>query len=311
MRRRGTVLLAGALALALFAAPAIDAKKKKKKKLGPVVTVSQTISVPPDAILTATATCPAGTELVGGGFASAPYHHSSGSNFVVDSHRVALRGWAVRAANIASVNGTLTSEAYCRKGAKSLVEATTTTTLPAAPGNPTQGDAVATCPAGQKAAAGGFSSTPAIMPSATYRGTLPFSSYRDSTATWRVSALNTAPAPRNFTSHVYCSPALRAERASADVNVSGASAPASVDSPVCPKVKVKAKKKGKKPKRKPTSALAGGFLVSPPVIGPGPANSRGVFVSESRRVNGVWHVGGISIGSQAGASTVRSAGYCG
>src|SRR5262249_61257818 len=71
----GRTRLALALALLLIAAAlpaAATARKAGGKPAGSVVTRSSTIQLPPHQVLTATATCPAATKAVGGGFSGSP-----------------------------------------------------------------------------------------------------------------------------------------------------------------------------------------------------------------------------------------------
>ena len=303
MSRRGTRILVAGLALALFAAPGADAKKKKRKKPpGPVVVVTKTIAVAPQSEGIATATCPKGTGITGGGFVSSPLAQS-GSSFVADNHRFG-NGWLVRAINAsgAASTGSLTVEAYCRKRAPALTESTAVISLP--PGGLgifPNGAASATCPAG-KAAAGGFTSTAASVGGG-YNGPYVFSSSRDGAAAWRVAAGNTVNQPRTVTVHVYCSVKSLREVFSPTVPTGAPNTQVSADTPICPKVKTKKKKK------KPGTPVAGGFFQQSLTVTLNPATSGGAFISESRRVGNVWHSQGVSVGNVPGS--LRSSANCG
>lgn len=299
-RRIGIFLLAALVVLCLPTAAV--AKKKHKSKLGPVVTVSQTQAVPiRGARAGATATCPAKTVLVGGGFASSPFFASGGSNFVTESHASGANGWTASASDANGANvGSITAEAYCRKGAKPLTQVSATSTL-AGYGSTgyLSGSQSATCPSGS-AVAGGFASDANIEGTA-FHGPLPTSSFPSSSSAWRVDAFNTSPDPANFTAYAYCSKAARIP-VSASASFSGAGTRTSVDAPQCPQAK---KKKGKK--KKPRRAvLAGGFQV-PLDLNTDPAT--GAFVAESHLVNGLWHVGGVSV--DTGSASITAYGLCG
>jgi hypothetical protein len=305
MSRQGARILIAALALTLLAAPAAEAKRKKSKKPpGPVVTASSTVSVPNTTAGVATATCPAGTRLTGGGFAASPLT-TTGSNFVADSHRSG-NGWTVRTINAAGGPiGSVTAEAYCRKRAPALTESTATLSLPAGGfGVFPTGASSASCASG-KAAAGGYTSTAAPTGGAAYSGPLVFSSSREGAAGWRVAAGNSANNPRSVTIHVYCAAKSLPQVFSPTVPTGVSGTPIAADTPVCPKAK--SKKKGKKKKKR--SAVSGGFFQSSVAVTLSPNTSGGAFVSESRRVGGIWHTAGISVGNQPGS--LRSSANCG
>lgn len=304
-----TVAIA-ALALALALPGGAAAKKKGKKKPGPVVTVTQTAGNPVGTKVTVPASCPSGTELVGGGYAATPFT-TGGSNFVFESRRTGTGTWTVSALNASALAGSLVAEAYCRRGAPTLSEAAASTTLPAAVITFPEGQASASCPSGQNAVAGGFSA--AVDTGLGYTGAFVFASTRSAAGTWAVSAMNTdSDDPRAFSSFAYCAIAQSPSVASAIVDVTGAGTPVAATTPACPKVKGK-KRKGskKKPKKKATSALAGGFITPKPDVGLGPGSSHGVFNFESRRSGTTWRASGNSLGTEPGASRLQATAYCG
>ena len=97
--RVAVTLACVALAFALGASPSAAKKKgKKKPPFGPVVTVSAQGNVADTAGSSsiATATCPPGTSVVGGGFSVAAPTSSDG--LLVDrSMRASPQSWTVRA----------------------------------------------------------------------------------------------------------------------------------------------------------------------------------------------------------------------
>ena len=311
MAKTWTLLLVAALAVGLLAADA-DAKKRKKRKplARTVVTQTQTASVPSRSEGTVSATCPPGTTLLGGGFASSPYTAFSGSNFVVDSHRTGTSTWTIRSVNNSTAAGTLTVDAYCRRVDLALTEVASSATLPAGGfGFFPSGFTEATCPAGQYAVAGGFTSSAAISGTA-FAGPYPFSSYRTAREKWRVDALNTTSSARTYTALAYCSPLERAELA-ALTSVAGTNAPVAIDTQVCPRTpspkrKGKARRKRKRKRAAQLSVLSGGFA-TPAGLGGTPI--RAIFVSQARTVNGVWHTAGVSVGD--GPATLYGYAYCG
>jgi hypothetical protein len=300
-RRTGVFALAALIALCLPAAAV--AKKKHKAKLGPVITVSQTQPVAVGSEATAAATCPSKTVLVGGGYASTPFFPTGGSNFVTESRATGYNGWRASAADSNASNaGSITAEAYCRKGAKRLTELvagpTVLTPSASSSGPYTSGSQTATCPAGN-AVAGGFVGS-AFITGMAFHGTLVYSSFPSSSTSWRVDGLNTTTGASGLTAYVYCSKTARSV-VSASTSFSGSGTTVSVDAPRCPQVK---KKKGKKTPRR--AILAGGFqenlnLNTPP--------GSGAFIAESRLVSGLWHVGGISV--VPGPGSVTAYGLCG
>jgi hypothetical protein len=300
-----------ALGSVVLSLPAdVGAKKKRKRhkvRAAPVVTQTQTVAVPRGTEGTVTASCPAGTGLLGGGFASSPFSASGGSNFVLDSRMSGPSSWTVRSVNSNPAAGSLTVDAYCRKGAPPLTEVAATTTLPAAsPGNLPPGSAIAACPSGQPAVAGGFSST-AAPGGGGFLGPYPHSSFRLGIGTgWRAEALNNTGSAMSFTAFAYCAPIDRAETF-ANTSASGQNLPVAIDAPSCPTIPAKRRIKGKghkklktkKTKPRQTSVLSGGFATSPPTINFTASTSGGIFVSQARVLSGVWHAAGISIGGRS------------
>jgi hypothetical protein len=204
------VLLACAALLAFgLAAGTADAKKKKKKKVAPVAVIAASGSVAPDAAQSVTATCPAKKTLVGGGFASGPLEGPVGPDFgtfVTESRRVGASSWQVSATNLDfDTPGTVSAYAYCRKGAAPLTEALVTISnecacLPVV-------TAVATCPDGGRAVAGGFNAPFDLVDG----GGWAQASHRFGAFAWRFDALDLSANGAVVTSYVYCAPKARTE----------------------------------------------------------------------------------------------------
>src|SRR6185436_14112934 len=111
----------------------------------------------------------------------------------------------VRTANTNPATGSLTAEVYCRKGAATLSEVSTSTMARAStgPGDYPVDTAFATCPRGTPAA-GGFSAVVDIPMPGAFGGPLTFSSYRGPANSWGVAGINTATTPRALTAYAYC-----------------------------------------------------------------------------------------------------------
>lgn len=299
-------------AVMLLASPAVvPAKKKGKKKPGPVVTATATVAAAASQNPTATATCPAGTTVVGGGYAATPFT-TGGSNFVFESRRAGNRAWTVRSHNASAVAGSLTAEAYCRRNAPGLTEASGASILPAGGLSFPEGAASATCPKGRSAFAGGFVASIDEL-SAGFGGPYVFASTRSAARVWSISAINTDGDPRSLTALAYCAKGSAPAVISQVVDVTGVGTPAAAVTPACPKVKVKnkSKTKKKKAKRRRTSPVAGGFVTPAPDVGLGPATSHGVFTLESRLSGAAWRASGNSIGTEPGASRIQATAVCG
>lgn len=207
MRRIALLLSAVALGC-LMLAPAADAKKKKKK-IAPVVAIAASSQVAPEQTGTATATCRGKKTLVGGGFGSGPLEGPAGPDFgtlVTESRRDGANSWKVTALNFDDDStGTVSAYAYCRKRAKPLSEAMVTISnecacLPVV-------TAVATCPSGGRAVAGGFS----IPFDLNDGGAWAQGSYRFGAFGWRVDAVDVSMNGGLVSSYTYCAPRARTE----------------------------------------------------------------------------------------------------
>jgi hypothetical protein len=251
--KRGTALI-GCLCLAftLAAAPAQAKKKKPKPSLGPVSTVTavgSTVGV--GSVSTATATCPGGTQAVGGGW-TAPFA-GTGAAAVFESYRSAPGAWTVSGV-IGVGTANVTAYGYCRKVKGSITDSTATSSIAAGTGN--QGTASAVCPGAGRLIGGGFQSTRVN----TSVGA-PQDLYSPSPGVWALRAANSSTmGPLTITAHAYCLAKLKPPKL---LNATTTSAPlptggtSSVNTGACPKPKKKKKKKGKK--KKPQRLSAGGF----------------------------------------------------
>jgi hypothetical protein len=181
--RAGLGLAALAVAMLAFAGSA-DAKKHKKKKVAPIVTATATVSTGAQyAPVSATATCPAGTNAVGGGFSTPPLPPSPNNAFAsFGSHKVGSTQWTANGVGLGTGSPIpVTVYAYCRKGAPVTTPVVTTISLPVFAGAATVANA--SCPVGQVLMSGGFSVTTDASNIA-----LPLSSNRTDPGTWQVTA---------------------------------------------------------------------------------------------------------------------------
>jgi hypothetical protein len=297
--RRPLALLA---CLTLVLAPAAAEAKKKKGKvpLGPVLTATAAGNTVTGVgqLSTAAATCPAGTQAIGGGF-SAPFTQSAGIA-VVDSFRSGPQTWTVSGISQIAGSGTATAFAYCRRTAKPFADVTGTGVVPS--GLSMTGSALATCPAGTQLVGGGFQSTRGPNPSAY---AYPVTNIATGPSTWSLVALNNTTGAQTITAHAYCISGIRAP-AIVSTTVSPTTAffsSASATSPACPKPK-KAKK-GKR-KKKPRKLLSAGGFSSPLLLETGPIPR----YTDSRIGVGGWLATAVNITGPNAPLSVTSQGVC-
>jgi len=283
-RLRPTPRLAIAISAVALLTMALQPALAPAKK-GNVKTVTASVPVPLLAEGSVTATCPKNKPLVGGGFAGT-FAEPAGV-IPIGSQREGKRGWKATGVNGGLAGATVTAEAYCRKEAPKLKEVSSTVTVE---GSGPEATATATCPGKKKAAAGGFLGTfPGGDDSIP---TLPVSSVRSGKNAWSASAQipdGDVDAPLN--AFVYCSKKKRKETATTQ-SLTGEATVADVRSPDCSK----------------GTALAGGFINSPPASGSGGIDSLIVPLS-SQRDGDAFVTRAVQVGEGTGQTTTVS--YCG
>lgn len=162
---------------------------------------SKVETIQPGVIGTATASCPAGTEAVSGGFESPKGGPDAHTLFAYASKRVGDRKWSVSVVpNQITDPLKLKAFAYCDERRLGLVSRSTTGTV--APGDKLS--LTVDCPNRAKAFSGGYDST--IDTSGGVMTGFAFTSRRDSDSAWKVSAFGNAggATPSTETAIVYC-----------------------------------------------------------------------------------------------------------
>ncbi len=150
-KRAGLVLLPVVLLITMALAPNAIAAKK-------VITKSKTVGlVGTNVVRSAVAKCPRTMLAVGGGFSSTPQLFAAPPNLpnFFESQRAGERGWRVTAGQTATNgSGKITAFVYCRKQNAPIKEISASEPLSTLARS--QNTALATCPKGTKAIAGGF-----------------------------------------------------------------------------------------------------------------------------------------------------------
>ena len=183
---------------------ATAAKKKKKRRLTVTeVSASSQSAASSGSQADATATCPTGTQALGGGFSSSPTPQLSGSVafpiFWTD-RRTGPTTWQAALSSSGNVARTVTSFAYCATGLK-IAETSGSATLPGS--GPAASSAAAVtplCPGGKALLGGGFSNTPATATSAIAL----LSGSSAVNGSWRLDALNDSTIDGTIASFGYC-----------------------------------------------------------------------------------------------------------
>ena len=311
MKRRG--LIAGkVLALVAVAMLALvgsaDAKKKKKHKVPPVVTATATATgTVGGQIFSATATCPAGTKALGGGFSAPPLTPSSDDLAVaVASHKVGANQWQATAQFIGGPGPpvTLTTYAYCRKGAPVTTPVTVSTPIPdfvegvsgATPAN-------ASCPAGTVQLSGGFAMD-VVLGSSTSPIAIPLSSNRTDPLTWQATAI-AGETGHTITSQADCAKNPKAKKGKKRKKKKKLRTPTEVTGDVTsPDFSESVSATALCPTK--TFAVNGGFSHS----GFSVSNPYFFLITESQAVGTTWRVTGFLIEGDNGQQQLRSYGYC-
>ncbi len=183
-----------------------SAAKKKKRKILRISEVSAAGSPAPvsGSESTAVASCPAGTQAIGGGFSSSPEPNlGSTASFPVfsGSYRSSPTTWLSAFVNSGSTAHTVTSFAYCAAGLK-LSETSAAFTVPASSMVELSSKTLATpsCPKGRALLGGGFNSTRPASPG-------PFPIWTKSGpagSTWEVGMSNLSEVEDSLTSQGIC-----------------------------------------------------------------------------------------------------------
>jgi hypothetical protein len=175
------------------------------------------------------AMCPKGTRAISGGWAMSDAEETR--LLVITSRRVGIRGWSVAAIQATSDSflTDLLPTAYCDSRARRSRPVSAAGSVPSGE----TGSVDATCPAGRKAVAGGFT-----VPTTSdfSRGGFPIASRRAGQRTWRVTVYAPTPQGATVTAYAYCarrSGKLRSRYASKSTRDPGRHA--AVRSGKCPK----------------------------------------------------------------------------
>ena len=293
MRRAIAVLCCASLALVPSTALA---KKHKKTALGPVFGVSATGNVGSGgSSSTATAMCPPGVRVIGGGFFTPP-RSTDGEALVYESYRSSRQGWTSSAVPVGGNPITVVSYGYCRRTNKKIADVIAGGSVP--PGG--VGSAAARCPAGTRLVAGGFQSSVAGSGGG---AATPATSMATSRSTWTLVSVSGGTETSSITVHAYCM-----HRVTAPVFVASQRhltlpifVSLTVQSPRCPVAK-KPKRKGK---RKPMRQLsAGGFSNAPTPSAPL------VRIFNSARTPPGWTVAAQNTSGPDAETTLTSQGIC-
>ena len=158
--------------------------------------VSKSVTLPGFGVATATATCPKGTVVVGGGYNSAAtVKHIE---LVGRLERLASNQWLVTMINIMPGATTVTSIAYCSPGTAATQVSATRTLAPHKGGT-----TVVTCPKRTALVFGGVLGNTAQV-GARFTAVAPFSWIARSTTQWVVTGYNAGNAAGNLSALAYC-----------------------------------------------------------------------------------------------------------
>ncbi len=156
-----------------------------------VDSVSETIELDPDTDASLTATCPAGTKAVSGGFVA------EGDDdtvvFVRASHKQGKRSWIVIAISFGTDPGTLRAQVNCHDGKKLKTRSQTETAS-----GIEEVDAVAKCKRSQRVVSGGFETENFVFKG----GPFVHASRKQGRRRWLVTILDVVS--ETFTSYAYC-----------------------------------------------------------------------------------------------------------
>jgi hypothetical protein len=207
-------VLAALLALGVMA-PVAEAKRKKPKS--PAVTRTATVPLLPGNQQSATARCPKGRHVSGGGFSVSPTYSANGTDAFADdtgtrsiqlqSQSAGNRRWTAGAAAFTSpsVAGTFSAIARCERNdlGRLAVTLSGSSTIPVSQG----ATATLNCPAGTHVLTGGFAgSPPGNLADPGGQRLVIAESRRVSNSTWEIRAINPfgAPSVATLSTNVVC-----------------------------------------------------------------------------------------------------------
>ena len=163
--------------------------------VNPVITATKTVKVREGQSGAATATCPAGTVVVGGGFNTRAFPHFED---VKGMERRTARTWRVTILNITGGGTSITAIAYCGHGAVPVMRAHA---IRIASGG--GGTVRARCPAGTQLLFGGeVSAAPGVAVKLAH--VFPFRFSAESKTSWAVAAGNGGGTAGTLTALAYC-----------------------------------------------------------------------------------------------------------
>lgn len=281
--RAAIVGLVAALALA---PPAFAAKKKGGGGLKISTATAEAMASGAFQPVTATATCPKGTQVVGGGYTTGVPQMATRWINVHESQRAGATAWRVSGVEVFGGANTLTAYAYCQAKAPRIKARSATVAMPGVANS--SGVVQANCPKGMKAIAGGFA-TAAATPT---EMSLVSRSIAAGGSRWVVDAtqLSGSSTPA-LTAQVYCAATGKVRTRFGQAAVVGPlGSQYTANTPVC---------------AKGTAAPAGGFATSTPIGGLGNA----ALVFEVRRAGRFWSATAAP-SSDTSSITLVSAAYC-
>lgn len=228
------------------------------------------------AVVTETAVCPAKTRAVGGGWLA--------GGIVFESRMVGVNAWRVSAQNRTDHASGLVTYAYCRKGAPKTIAVSQTSIAGAAGAG---SSAIAKCPRGRKAVAGGFTATLPIESGLVEN--VVTDSLRLGADRWRTQVLTGKAGA--MTGFAYCAKRNKAPpaRTGSAPTVTGDLTPTTAVSPSCGN----------------QTAMMGGFSQ----VGATGFSVAFPAYTVSKRNGKTWHVSATDVGG--GPLTVSATAYCG
>ena len=262
MKRAAILAVASAAAFALYAAPAPAAKKGAAKLRTAAATASASGAFD---VATATALCPKGTKVLGGGYTTTIPAVGSHWLNVHESQRSGGRGWRVSGAEYFVGSDTLTAYAYCAPLNVKIKARSAQVAVPTTAGSGTVVQAL--CPKRTIALSGGFSTQPANASDSS----LVSRSIGASRSRWVVDVTRlSGVAGRTLSAHVNCAPKAKLSTRFEDAAVSGPlGSTHTAITPGCPKA---------------TGLTGGGFATSSPVGG----LLNAALVYETKRAGAGW-----------------------